>query len=283
MHIILWLKLKFGSKNLPMSGKIEKVLDISQNFKRHFLNELAKTPEAIPNLNRLEHSLKESLPGRLFQNLYNAFQFGDFLVFKITDKLKESSPSNMAKISQIDTFFERNFDIPQYYGGVREDFVAKFGKMSKIADCLSYLSTRFNIPKLKKAVDCIRDYQVLENIQNESVPRVLKGLFEYKDLKNFTTLDTEKSLKKLKNSILDLKPSWREKEIVLDDIREIDVDSISVKNFKKTITISCELSIILNGVSKGNAAAVNQSYNVIFDFINENGVWKASSFNFCAI
>ena len=196
-----------------MSGKIEKVLDISQSFKRHFLNELAKTPEAIPNLNKLEHSLKESLPGRLFQNLYNAFQFGDFLIFKITDKLKESSPSNMAKTSQIDAFFERNFDIPQYYGGVREGFVSKFGKMSKIADCLSHLSTRFNIPKLKKAADCIRDYQVLENIQNESVPRVLKSLFDYKDLKNFTTLDTEKSLKKLKNSILDLKPSWREKEI----------------------------------------------------------------------
>lgn len=268
----------------PQMTKIEKFVFSPTKFVKYFKQELSNTPDTLSKIENIEKYIKGSPPTKILHGIYKAFQFGDFLTSKILDKLSTRKFIDIKQGNKIDTFFEKTFDIPQYFGGIRDDYkiIKNNNKNIRFSGLgiISRLIEKFNISKPENIINSIKDYNVLGGFVDEIIPKIFINFFKFKDIRELASLETEKSLKNLKALILNLKPEWSEKEVVLRDLRELSIDSIEVKNFKKTVTSSFEFSIILIGMNNNIRSSIVKNFNGMMEMLNIEGKWKASSFNF---
>ncbi|ELA42413.1 uncharacterized protein VICG_00512 [Vittaforma corneae ATCC 50505] len=243
-----------------MKSAVEKAVQISQKFLSNVYFELGKDPELSKSIIKLKHQLFDN---PVVKSIYKGLQLSEyFIANSLKDYCSAPRPS-----TNVDKFFERAFNIPQYYGGVRD--VIGPHALSNIFEPLNYLSNS----------RVYKDYKVLQKIENRIIPEILKRLFGFKELDN-TTKETDESLKHLKEYIFNQERDWTDKEIILEDIRSVETESVNVKNLKKTVKCSFELSVILSGVHNDKRKNLRESFSCSFDFINENGRWIASNFSF---
>lgn len=257
-----------------MKSAIERISGVAQTFKTHFRNEMLSDQIIAGNIKKVTSEINASLPARVFNRFYQSLQFGDFLISRMIDRCSVGDGYPEIEKSVMDPFLTRTLRVPQYYGGIRQS-PSRPGLLTKI---LNWTADLFGSGRIK---DCIEDYKVLEQIQNKHIPDVLLELFSYGSLRDIAFLEAEESLKKLRSTILEANHEWTEKEIVLDDIRQIEVESVSVKNFKKTVRCAFEFSTLLRGKNdEGSTKVVERHFSGVFEFIKEDGAWKATSFTF---
>lgn len=243
-----------------MKNAVEKAAQIAQKFLSNLYSEIEKNPELKKGIVAFKHQLFDNTP---VKSIYKSLQLSDyFIANSLKDYCSAPKPS-----TRVDRFFERAFHIPQYYGGIRD--TARAPALSRLFapfDCFSNLRA-------------YKDYKVLQKIESKTIPEILKRLFSFKVLEN-TTKETEESLKHLKDYIFKQEMDWHNKEIILEDIRLVETESIRVKNLKKTVKCNFELSTILSGTLNGKRKNLREAFSCSFDFVNENGQWVATSFSF---
>ncbi|KAI5170351.1 hypothetical protein PAEPH01_1359 [Pancytospora epiphaga] len=183
----------------------------------------------------------------------------------------------------VDKILERNFNISQYYGGIIKDGYKEpeniWGKHSvsygRQVQC-PFLSI-FQ-PKYMYRFKFFSDYKVLEYIENVRIPQVMMDVFKFRPFKDVSQ-DTQGNLKRLREEIL--KTSFKDISIELTDIRQTNIESVSVKNFKKVVSSSFEFTVILTGYDGGALVKRKQHFSGMLEFFKDNdGKWVASSFNY---
>lgn len=233
-----------------MKNTIEKVSDVCQKLFNNFWIEIEKDPEVKLGVDRY-----------LFQNpflkkMYSSAQFGDYIVSKYTKEY--INPLFSKKGSSLDRIIEKNFKIPQYYGGIRD-----FNHKTKNGNEMSIF----------------KEYNMIDQVENREIPEIMKNLFEFKDIDNIIP-EVDETFKQLKKYLFDLEKEWIGKEILLDDIRSIETESINVKNFKKTVRSVFEMSLILSGKCNDGLIGLKKVFNCSIEFVRDNGKWIVSSFSF---
>lgn len=242
-----------------MGGILEKLGDFSQKFTSNFTVQIEKNELLKGQLNGMKSSVYNS---PVISKAYKGLQFGDFLISKVTKEY----PNKAIKPNKIDILIDRIITLPQYYGGNRDvNSVSLFDKICNSFD--KYLSFPW-----------YKDYKIIKKIENEIIPKILKKFVLYEKMEN-TTLEVEESLKQLKNSIFS-QEYWTEKEIVVEDIRKVEIKNIFVKNLKKTVRAELEFTVLLSGYDNDKKRNLKQHFGASIEFIKENGYWVASSFSF---
>lgn len=243
-----------------MKNTLEKASQLTLAFLSNFSSEIEKNPDLKKNLSILKDKLWGNPPTKL---VYRSLQLADNLII---NSLKSYCPAPRGSTA-IDRFMEKTFYIPQYYGGIREFYGNSFYNklllpFSRLTDLVVY-----------------KNFKVLRKIEDQDIPRIFKRLFNYEELENVTK-ETEESLKQLANQIFDNEPEWKKKEIILDDIRLVETESVKMKNLKKTIKCDFELSTVLTGIQNKKKRHLRRVFGCSFNFINEFGEWVASNFSF---
>lgn len=262
---------KYSVLKAPMKNAIERISGVAKIFGTHFRNEMLSSPGVARDIEDVSSRIRVSYPSRMLSKIYQGLQFGDFLISRIVERRRENKCS---EIKQYGTFFSKAFRVPQYYGGIRQG-PPRPGVLTEILNWITGLCG------CRRARDCVKDYEVLEQIQDRHVPAVLLELFSYGNLRDIALPEIGESLKKLRSAIFENRPKWMEKKIVLDDLRQVEVEGISVKNLKKTVRCAFEFSTLLRGKdSKMEERELRQHFSSVLEFVKENGMWKAASFTF---
>ncbi|ORD97451.1 hypothetical protein HERIO_683 [Hepatospora eriocheir] len=156
-----------------------------------------------------------------------------------------------------------------------------------------FQTTFFNIqymsrPDFNKPTRCKYDnfitrsydnYKMLNYIRNNQIVNLMFDLFEYKEIKKVLP-DTVERLKEIRSDIMENR-DLKEKLIKVRDIRNVSIDNITVKNLKKTIIMSFELSVDLIGKnSKGEFKRFPKNYSCYVNLIKLGNEWVVNSFNF---
>lgn len=257
-----------------MKSALERMSDVARTFKAHFRNEMLSNPAIAKEIEGITSKISASSPARIFSKLYRSLQFGDFLVSEIMEGCSMEHRHSETKQSVVDPFFARTLGVPQYYGGIRQ-IPLRPSLLTRMLDWIAGLTGNGRIR------DCIEDYKVLEQIQNEHVPNVLLELFRYGNLESIAFPEARESLKKLRTAILESRPEWTDREVVLDDIRQVEVESVSVKSLQKTVRCAFEFSTLLKGRNNKRAGVMlKKHFSGVLEFVKDDGVWKAASFTF---
>ena len=242
-----------------MPSVLEKLSSFTQNLSTNFFSEIKKN-HAISNYIEQCNAKFWNEPG--ISKIYQGFQFTDFLIHNSTkDYCKSISNPNY-----INKLIDRIYPISQYYGGVGDTKVPS-------------LWNKF-IEPFSKYLDYswYKDYKVLSKIENQEIPKIFKSLFSTVKFEE-VTLESEETLKQLKDYIYN-QEEWLEKEIILEDIRKVEVKRIFVKNLRKTIKFDLEFTVILQGIDRGKTKKLKQNFGSSIEFINENGKWIVSNFSY---
>lgn len=246
-----------------MGNMLEKAAQISQKFLTNFLSEIEKDPELKRGIERAKQRLIDNTP---LSSIYKGLQLSDYL---ISNSLKDYC-SDPRPGSAVDRFFEKTFDIPQYYGGIRDP------NIRPLLDKLS--NSFFRLTRLDR-LPVFREYKVIKRLEDKAIPEIFKRLFNFKELESVTK-EAEETLKQLKETLIQSEPGWIDKEITLEDVRMVETESIGVKNLKKTVKCTFEMTAVLSGYENGKKRNVRQSFDCSFDFVDKGGEWVVSSFSF---
>jgi hypothetical protein len=275
-----------------MINLLEKAGDFTNKFLSNLHLKIEKDIYLKESLSRIENNIS-SQP--ILSKIYKNLQFSDFLIFNFTKehfKTRKFQGISKEKDSCIDMAVDRIVKIPQYYGGVPNDSKIINSRLIDKLPALSFIWNKCIPMPIKTRLDSsYKEFQVMKRLENEIIPEIFKNLFLFKKCE-FTSLESEETLKQLKNYILS-QEDWKNKKIFLEDVRRVETKRIYVKNLKKTIKIDLELTVVLTGdsdesnaMATGNGLIVRKGYENnlrshfcgSFDFVNENGKWIAFSF-----
>lgn len=262
-----------------MENGLKKIFKVPSIFKKHFNDEMSKYNDSMKKLSNMKSKISDSVIGRISNRISESLKFCDFIFYKIISQ--QSIPSSMRnnRNCYIDKFIEKKFYIPQYYGGIKENLQQK--NQPWVSTLLKSLTSKLPAVLISKPIEYSLEYEILETIQNQKLPLLLKKFFEFQDVEEEIKLDVRESLKKMKDLVLAIKPMWTAKKIKLVDIREVKVDNIEIKNLKKTISIGCEISLVLEGTSSQNIGkSLTENFSVLVDFTKENGEWIATNLSY---
>lgn len=142
-------------------------------------------------------------------------------------------------------------------------------------NCLNYLTGKncfFDINKIKN------DFFILYEIEKKTIKNIMNDLFNFRDIKNSTT-ETLESLKNFRSDCLNQPIS--NIKLSIKDIRRSNIEKVYIKNQKKTIKCSYEITILTEGNDKDNIKVTYElNYGCIIEFCKEEGIWKTNSFSY---
>ncbi len=158
-----------------MNSGIKSISSFAEKFKINFINELKTEPELERNLKIAKKSIINSEPHDLLKAFYTNLQFGDFLINKIIQSYFEDRPSS------IQLFREKCIKKPCF---ANLNKITEFLKI-KVPDFIP-CERKTNIPLVSPYLDKLfcafykskLNFDILNNIKNDSIPEALNGIFE---------------------------------------------------------------------------------------------------------
>ncbi|ORD93837.1 hypothetical protein ECANGB1_1482 [Enterospora canceri] len=123
----------------------------------------------------------------------------------------------------------------------------------------------------------MNDYYKLTYIEQQLIPEILHQNIKLGVKEVLANAEVTKNIKRMRDELLE-SVDWNDKEVIVDEIRRKEVKNIAIKNLKKTITASFEITIAVYG--KKRSVKQNKHHSCTMEFTKEDGVWKASNFTY---
>ena len=227
-----------------LNAALTKISNVFSEFKNNLLDEYNRN-------RRIKDSISLPICSPIKQ-VYKGLQFSDFLLGeKIFSKNSSSDllPYKIRKSFFCDFFSNIKYDIKNYMkNGIKNDINCN--------------------------IKCNNDYKVLCNIEEIKSPTILRDFLEFKE-NNFTK-EMNDGLKELRNDIISKNEDLEKIELSLVDFRMSEIESVSVKNMKKTIKNTFEFT------AKVKSCDIKRyyNYNGAIEYIKDNEEWSPVSFVF---
>jgi len=285
------------------SALLEKTLEI---FKRNWISEYGRDRALVDSVNRLvskwndtKHKLVPDFSRLVKGNTALTRDDGE-KASEVNKKIGGGSKINkkLQGIGKELEYEKIKLGIPQYYGGIRyresqsgatnihsdspidaegnDVAVNRSDRLTRFFGIFDRIFAYLGITRTYS------DYRVLKMIENDYLPGAMTDLFEFREIRRADEGAIE-GLKKLRNEQLAGHKLLRDPkqiagkqpvEIKLIDIRQTGIESIEIKNLKKTIKVIGEITVLLQNEDRKHHYGIEAEYNRDFDG------WKMAAFNY---
>ncbi|KAL6121693.1 hypothetical protein NUSPORA_01348 [Nucleospora cyclopteri] len=131
-----------------------------------------------------------------------------------------------------------------------------------------------------KLVGIYSDFLRLKQIEQEVIPNTLLSVCNYQIKSDQIKKEAETALKKWRDSQLN-NCSLKQKHLVVNEIRNLEIQKIEIKNLNKIITANFEVTSAVYGIANnGKKMKLPRYFNCAMEFIKENNQWKPSNFSY---
>lgn len=273
-----------------MNSALSNISLYKDKFLENCRIEIKKQPGLRKDLDFVNNMLLDNVVVNLAKEIYKSIQFCDFFAKRLiednlVDKIVLKNTNNIQRMSNVSLNGDSNTleatndprtkkiiplenRIEDYIVSIKDKIDVKIG-ITHIDRILSGLNKS------------IKNFEVLKDIKRKLIPDVLNQTIGFQSLDNIVMLEAEDNLKQLRNSIFDQRPRWNYKTANIAGIGDVEVESIKIKNFKKTIEINCEFSVDLEGKDGNGICRKTRFYfGSNFEIIRHEGRWMVLKFSF---